>query len=41
MIGYTSLWEVIRTDLLGTVTCTNLALTQVCFRIMTLLHLDI
>ena len=37
MIGHTSLWEVVGTDLLGTISCTDLASTHFCFGIVTLL----
>ena len=39
VVGYTSLWEVVSTNLFRTVTCTNLASSRICFRIMCLLNL--
>ena len=39
VICYSSLWEVLSTNLFRTVTCTNLAMAHLCFRIMSLLLL--
>ena len=37
MVCDTSLWEIISTDLFGTITCTYLAASHFCFGIVTLL----
>ena len=34
VIRHTSLWEVVGTDLLRTVSCSDLTLTKLCFRIV-------
>ena len=41
MVGYSSLWEVVGSDLLGTVSGTDLASSHFCFCVMTLLLLQI
>ena len=41
MIRHTSLWEVVGTDLLRTVSGTDLAAAHLCFRIVSLLLLDV
>ena len=34
VIGYTSLWKIVGSDLLGTITCTDLASSRLCLCVM-------